>query len=99
MPIYVSYVKMTARGASELKETPQRLGEVAKWVQDAGGKIIGWEIMESRKGGGGMHQRIIWQCYDKDNYYYNFNVISHPDQFDAARAELQGLLNSIKFNR
>jgi hypothetical protein len=71
----------------------------AKRRDDAGGKIIGWEIVESRKGGGGMHQRIIWQCYDKDNYYYNFGVVSHPDQFEAARAELQGILNSIKFVR
>jgi len=71
----------------------------AKRRDDAGGKIIGWEIVESRKGGGGTHQRIIWQCYDKDNYYYNFGVVSHPDQFDAARAELQGILNSIKFTR
>ena len=71
----------------------------AKRRDDAGGKIIGWEIVESRKGGGGSHQRIIWQCYDKDNYYYNFGVVSHPDQFDAARSELQGVLNSIKFAR
>jgi len=71
----------------------------AKRRDDAGGKIIGWEIVESRKGGGGSHQRIIWQCYDKDNYYYNFGVVAHPDQFEAARAELQGILNSIKFNR
>ncbi|MBM4274762.1 MAG: hypothetical protein FJ134_09945 [Deltaproteobacteria bacterium] len=61
--------------------------------------IIGWEIVESRKGGGGSHQRIIWQCYDGDNYYYNFGVVSHPDQFDASKAELQGILDSIRFTR
>ncbi len=61
--------------------------------------VIGWEIVETRKGGGGTHQRIIWQCYDGDNYYYNFGVVAHPDQFDRARAELQGILDSIKFVR
>jgi hypothetical protein len=71
----------------------------AKRRDDAGDKVIGWEIVESRKGGGGTHQRIIWQCYDKNNYYYNFGVVAHPDQFEAARAELQGILNSIKFAR
>lgn len=60
--------------------------------------IIGWEIMESRKGGGGMHQRIIWQCYDGENYYYNFGVVSHPDQFDKARPEIQRILDSVRFD-
>lgn len=61
--------------------------------------VIGWEITESRKGGGGSHQRIIWQCYDGNNYYYNFGVVSHPDQFEASRAELQRVLDSVKFGR
>lgn len=58
---------------------------------------IGWEITESREGGGGSHQRIIWQGYDGQNYYYNFGTSAHPDQFDAAKNELQGILDSIKF--
>ena len=71
----------------------------AKRRDDAGGKIIGWEIIESPTGGGGSHQRIIWQCYDGQNYYYNFNAATSPEQFSASRAELQGIINSIKFSR
>ncbi len=59
--------------------------------------VIGWEIMESPTGGGGSHQRIIWQCYDGDNYYYNFMTATSPEDFKAARRELQGIINSVKF--
>ncbi|MBI4806182.1 MAG: hypothetical protein HY795_13180 [Desulfovibrio sp.] len=58
---------------------------------------IGWEITESPTGGGGSHQRIIWQGYDGQNYYYNFNTTAHPDQFEAAKAELRSIQDSIKF--
>ncbi len=71
----------------------------AKRRDDAGGKIIGWEVVESPTGGGGSHQRIIWQCYDGQNYYYNFNAATSPEQFNASRSELQGLINSVKFSR
>lgn len=71
----------------------------AKRRDDAGGKIIGWEIVESPTGGGGSHQRIIWQCYDGQNYYYNFNAATSPEQFNASKAELRGIINSIKFSR
>ncbi len=71
----------------------------AKRRDDAAGKIIGWEIVESPTGGGGSHQRIIWQCYDGQNYYYNFNAATSPEQFNASKAELQGIINSVKFSR
>jgi hypothetical protein len=71
----------------------------AKRRDDAGGKIIGWETVESPTGGGGSHQRIIWQCYDSQNYYYNFNAATSPEQFNASKAELQGIINSVKFSR
>jgi hypothetical protein len=47
--------------------------------------------------GNGSHQRIIWQCYDGDNYYYNFMVSTSPEEFNAVRAELQGIINSVRF--
>ena len=59
--------------------------------------VIGWEIIESPTGGGGSHQRIIWQCYDGQNYYYNFMTSTSPEQFNASRAELQGIINSVRF--
>ncbi len=61
--------------------------------------VIGWEIIESPTGGGGSHQRIIWQCYDGQNYYFNFNASTSPEQFNASRAELQGIINSVRFGR
>jgi hypothetical protein len=61
--------------------------------------VIGWEIVQTRKGGSGSHQSIIWQCYDQQNYYYNFNVSSHPDQFNANRAEMERVINSVHFGR
>lgn len=61
--------------------------------------VIGWETIESPTGGGGSHQRIIWQCYDGQNYYYNFNAATSPEQFNASKGELQGIINSVKFGR
>ena len=42
--------------------------------RDQGGKsgVIGWETIETAEKGSGGFQRIQWQCYDKDNYYYSF---------------------------
>lgn len=57
---------------------------------------IGWEITESRTGGGESHQRVIWQGYDGQNYYYNFNTAAHPDQFEAAKTELRSIQDSIR---
>jgi len=61
--------------------------------------VIGWEMVETPKGGGGSHQRIIWQCYDSQNYYYNFMAACHPDQFAEHRAVLQGIIDSIRFSK
>ena len=43
--------------------------------------IMGWETIESPTKGSGGFQRIQWQCYDKDNYYYSFIAHSDPRQF------------------
>ena len=42
--------------------------------RDQGGSrgVIGWETIETAEKGSGGFQRIQWQCYDKDNYYYSF---------------------------
>jgi len=60
---------------------------------------IGWEVVETPSGGGGSHQRIIWQCYDGQNFYFNFMAASHPDQFEQAKIELRSVMDSIKFCR
>lgn len=59
-------------------------------------RVIGWEIVESEKGAGGF-QRIIWQCYDQDNYYFNFMASTTPANFPQARSELQQIIDSIVF--
>ena len=59
--------------------------------------LIGWEIVESGKGSDTEHQRIIWQGYDADNYYFNFMTFSHPREFAQNQALLQGVLDSIRF--
>jgi hypothetical protein len=61
--------------------------------------IIGWETIESPTKGSGGFQRIQWQCYDKDNYYYSFIASSDPRQFEQHRAALQGIINSVRFGR
>ncbi|WP_054773690.1 hypothetical protein [Methylogaea oryzae] len=43
----------------------------------------GWELIDAGKDG---HQRIIWQAYDKDNYYYNFMGASDTAEFQSVRA-------------
>ncbi len=58
---------------------------------------IGWEITESATGGGGSHQRIIWQGYDGQNFYFNFNTAASPAQFEAAKADLRAIQDSITF--
>ena len=59
--------------------------------------IIGWETIESPTKGSGGFQRIQWQCYDKDNYYYSFIAHSDPRQFSQHRAVLQGIIDSVRF--
>jgi hypothetical protein len=71
--------------------------------RDQGGKgkegIIGWETIETAEKGSGGFQRIQWQCYDGQNYYYSFMAHSEPKDFNANRAELQRLIDSIRFIR
>ncbi len=59
--------------------------------------VIGWEIVQAPKGADGGIQRIIWQAYDQDNYYYNFMAAGEPSAFAANQAELQSIIDSIKF--
>jgi hypothetical protein len=54
----------------------------------------GWELIDSGKDG---HQRIIWQAYDKESYYYNFMAASDPAEFQGARAALQQVIDSVRF--
>lgn len=55
----------------------------------------GWELIDNGHDG---HQRIIWQVYDKDNYYFNFMGASDTAEFPGARAVLQEVINSVKFD-
>jgi hypothetical protein len=68
--------------------------------RDQGGKsgVIGWETIETAEKGSGGFQRIQWQCYDKDNYYYNFITSVNPQQFNQYRAEMQRIIDSIRFD-
>ncbi|GAB6037906.1 hypothetical protein JCM15519_24650 [Fundidesulfovibrio butyratiphilus] len=57
--------------------------------------IIGWEVVEAPQKNG--IQRIIWQGYDKDNYYMNFMAFSANEDFTASRETLRRIMDSIKF--
>lgn len=61
--------------------------------------VIGWETIETAAKGSGGFQRIQWQCYDGQNYYYTFMAASEPSQFQQHRAVLQGIIDSIRFSR
>ena len=61
--------------------------------------IIGWETIETAAKGSGGFQRIQWQCYDSNNYMYSFMAASEPKDFNANRAQMQQLINSIRFSR
>ncbi|MBM4294421.1 MAG: hypothetical protein FJ126_05875 [Deltaproteobacteria bacterium] len=61
------------------------------------GAVIGWETIETAEKGSGGFQRIQWQCYDGQNYYYNFMAHSEPKDFGANRSQLQGIIDSIRF--
>jgi hypothetical protein len=71
--------------------------------RDQGGKgkdrVIGWETIETAEKGSGGFQRIQWQCYDGQNYYYSFIAHSEPKDFNANRADLQRIIDSIRFGR
>ena len=69
--------------------------------RDQGGKdgVLGWETIETAEKGSGGFQRIQWQCYDGQNYMYSFMAHSEPKDFNANRAELQRIIDSIQFKR
>ena len=54
----------------------------------------GWEFVDN---GAADSQHIIWQAYDRDNYYYNFTGSSDKAEFEAVRDELQLILDSVRF--
>jgi uncharacterized protein with GYD domain len=41
MPIFISYVKTTQKGAETLKDTPKRIAQSSEWIQKAGGRVLG----------------------------------------------------------
>jgi hypothetical protein len=55
----------------------------------------GWELTE--KGQPGGHQRIIYQAYDRQNYYLNMMAAAATEHFEACRPTLQSIIDSIKF--
>ncbi len=55
----------------------------------------GWELVEKGKAGG--HQRIIYQAYDRENYYMNFMGAAETEHFEECRPELKEIVDSIKF--
>ena len=65
----------------------------------ANGKKVyarGWELVQKPKPG--EIQRIIYQAYDKDNYYFNFmSAASSPEQFQKCQPQLQQIIDSISF--
>ncbi|WP_300158915.1 hypothetical protein [Solidesulfovibrio sp.] len=66
---------------------------------DAKGKcgVIGWEITEAPQKND--YERIIWQAYDGQNFYMNFMASSENKDFEAARATLRQVMDSIRFCR
>ncbi len=67
--------------------------------RNQGTNIIGWETIETAEKGSGGFQRIQWQCYDPQNYYYSFMAHSEPKDFNANRAQLQGIIDSVRFSK
>lgn len=57
--------------------------------------VIGWEVVEAPQKNG--FQRIIWQCYDGENFYMNFMAYSENQEFTASEATLRKIMDSIKF--
>ncbi len=55
----------------------------------------GWQIVE--KGQPGGHQRIIYQAYDRQNYYMNMMAAADTEHFESCRPALQQIIDSIKF--
>ena len=40
MPMYITYLKLTQKGAETIKEAPQRRAEVAQWIEASGGRVV-----------------------------------------------------------
>jgi hypothetical protein len=59
--------------------------------------VIGWEIVEAPQKN--EYQRIIWQAYDGQNFYMNLMASGENKDFEAARATLRQIMDSIKFCR
>jgi len=57
--------------------------------------VIGWQITEAPQKN--SFQRIIWQCYDGQNYYMNFMAYSDNNEFAQAKPTLEKIMQSIKF--
>jgi hypothetical protein len=57
--------------------------------------VIGWEVVEAPQKND--FQRIIWQCYDGENFYMNFMAYSENKDFAASEATLRKIMDSIKF--
>ncbi|MFI3219221.1 MAG: hypothetical protein QX189_08880 [Methylococcales bacterium] len=55
----------------------------------------GWELTE--KGQKGGHQRIIYQTYDRENYYLNMMAAAETEHFEECRPALEKIITSIKF--
>ena len=55
----------------------------------------GWELTE--KGQKSGHQRIIYQAYDRENYYLNMMAAAETEHFEECRPDLQKIIDSIKF--
>jgi hypothetical protein len=94
-------VDASYKSAVEEKSIGKYLAVKRRDQGGAGGKegVIGWETIETAEKGSGGFQRIQWQCYDGQNYYYSFMAHSEPKDFNANRAELQRIIDSIKFSR
>ncbi len=86
-------------GYKQAKEEMSIRKYMAVKRRDQGGSrgVIGWETIETAEKGSGGFQRIQWQCYDKDNYYYSFITSVNPQQFNQYRGEMQRIIDSIRF--
>ena len=48
MPTYISLVNWTDEGIKKVKESPERLDDFKKAVQNAGGKVVGFYLTMGR---------------------------------------------------
>ena len=93
---------VTASLDSALKDVEIEKNLSAKRRDESGlenGKTVqftrGWELTE--KGQKGGHQRIIYQAYDRENYYLNMMAAAETEKFADCRPDLESIIKSIKF--